>query len=266
MSRKKGGVSSLHFDITSHRKHGSVNPLLVKPGSLKSSSLKRSQDALAATDGLPMDVKQGAEEILKLSSPVVGPKTGVSGMDLMKMGGKKRMVLPNINDKAEPEPVPLEEEGCGSQSVEIKSIASVHSMLPAEFSELRNMMDLHRDLKQQMTKNKEQLAALGEGDSEMTELLRSQSSHVVGMMKDVLDQMESYPEALWALYGAVEAYEKCHCNMEKVAAGEEAEEQAMPGPKTLDEHQAALSDIYSHILEAVEDFLNLDTPEGHSQE
>ena len=132
-------------------------------------------------------------------------------------------------------------------------------MLPEEFGQLREMMDLHRDLKGQMTRNKEQLANLGEQDNEMTELLRKQSSQVVMMMKSVLDQMESYPEELWALYGAVEAYEKCYSNMDKVKTGQEITDAAEDGlgPKSIDEHKEALSDIYSHILESVQAFLQL---------
>ena len=96
----------------------------------------------------------------------------------------------------------------------------------------------------------------------MSELLRSQAAHVVAMMKDVLDQMESYPEELWALYGAVEAYEKCHGDMMCLLAGEggrcrTAEEQEEQGPQSQLEFHEALADIYSHILETVEAFLSL---------
>merc|ERR1711924_76905 len=110
------------------------------------------------------------------------------------------------------------------------------------------------------------------GDGEMMALLRQQSAHVVAMMKDVLDRMESYPEELWALYGAVEAYEKCHENMEALSqpgrTGEEEPPESVDGlqgaPHTLEQHREALMDIYSHILEGVQTFLAV-APSWRSQ-
>jgi len=193
-------------------------------------------------------------------------------MEMLKLGAKKRIVLPNIADQpAQSHSMEVDssakEEGtqgeCHGNQVpeggDVKSIEEVKTMLPEEFSQLREMMDLHRELKGQMTSNKEKLASLGEQDNEMTSLLRQQSSHVVNMMKNVLDQMESYPEELWALYGAMEAYEKCFSNMDKVKNGEEISpvEGGGLGPTTVEEHREALLDIYSHILESVQGFLAL---------
>merc|ERR1711998_622588 len=143
----------------------------------------------------------------------------------------------------------------GAEQGQVRSLEEVHAMLPTEINELKQMMELHRDLKSQMARNKQQIARLQESgdDSEMMDLLRQQSSHVVMMMKDVLDRMESYPEELWALYGAVEAYEKCYENMEAVKnSGPETKrslqsEGSLKGPQTVEDYHGALVDIYSHI-------------------
>merc|ERR1712023_534229 len=120
---------------------------------------------------------------------------------------KTKMVLPAIpagNPQADTQEV-CSSQGA-SQGQQVRTIPEVNAMLPQDFHELKQMMELHRDLKGQMARNKDQIARLqesGSEDAEMMDLLRQQSSHVVTMMKDVLDRMESYPEELWALYGAV---------------------------------------------------------------
>jgi len=258
-----------------------VAPLLNRPlAGSGAASLKRKEDSLL---GVPEGGGKGAQQILGLSQKAFG-SPAAKGLDVMRIGGKKRAVLPDITHKEQEEPAPASICGsqhapasiCGSQHAagasasslegEVKSVEEIQLLLPAEFVELRNMMDLHRELKGQMGKNKEQLAGLGEEDKEMSDLLRSQASHVVGMMKDVLDQMESYPEELWALYGAVEAYEKCHGDMGRLVAGELGREEGDSasltdhGPTTEVEFREALVDIYSHILETVQGFLRLPPP------
>jgi len=172
----------------------------------------------------------------------------------------KKSVLPSI-------PTTQAGNACNSQQeseTPVRTVEEVQAMLPEEYKELKQMMELHRDLKSQMTRNKEQILRLQESGEtgEMMDLLRQQSSHVVMMMKDVLDRMESYPEELWALYGAVEAFEQCSENRDRLLKGEQDEgttdttEEPTLGPNTVQEHEEALADIYSHILEAVHNYLS----------
>jgi len=156
------------------------------------------------------------------------------------------------------------EQGEAEQEAEqnTRTIEEVHAMLPAEYTAVREMMELHQDLKKQMARNKEQITRLQgspEG-AEMVDLLLQQSSHMVSMMKDTMEQMQSYPEEIWAMYGAVEAYEQCWGNMQKLMRGESLSD-APEGVETVEEHEEALSDIYSHIIEVVASFLSL----GNSQ-
>jgi len=244
-ARKK---KTLNFDITDRSKHNAVGPLLA--AKRESSSAPLEKIAKSAIAGLGL--------------------TGAA--DDSKLEMNKKSVLPCIpttqaNDACSSQPAEAStnngNEGAGRS---LRSVAEVHSMLPVEYSELKQMMELHRELKSQMARNKEQIQKLQEQTSgeeageggEMMDLLRQQSSHVVMMMKDVLDRMESYPEQLWALYGAVEAYEQCSNNRGKLENNEaiKAKEDSL-GPSTVQEHEEALADIYSHILEAVNNFLNL---------
>jgi len=156
------------------------------------------------------------------------------------------------------------EQGEAEQEAEqnTRTIEEVHAMLPAEYTAVREMMELHQDLKKQMARTKEQITRLQgspEG-AEMVDLLLQQSSHMVSMMKDTMEQMQSYPEEIWAMYGAVEAYEQCWGNMQKLMRGESLSD-APEGVETVEEHEEALSDIYSHIIEVVASFLSL----GNSQ-
>jgi len=191
-----------------------------------------------------------------------------------KLGMSSKMVLPSIptGDPEGTSPGDGAPDGCSSQAgpdTSVKTLEEVHKLLPEDFHELKQMMELHHDLKSQMARNKEQMARMqetGSGeDNEMMDLLRKQISHVVMMMKDVLDRMESYPEQLWALYGAVEAYEKCSDNTALLEAGQALKSSSEElGPQSLEEHHEALRDIYSHILEGVHAFLaeTKDTTEG----
>lgn len=216
------------FDILDRAKHNAVIPLAKHPGQLSK----------------------------------LGPPQGTLKSDTgTKLNMKTKMVLPAIpagNPQADTQEV-CSSQGA-SQGQQVRTIPEVNAMLPQDFHELKQMMELHRDLKGQMARNKDQITRLqesGSEDAEMMDLLRQQSSHVVTMMKDVLDRMESYPEELWALYGAVEAYEKCYDNMESMRDGSplnEGDEDAV-GPQSIEEHREALDDIYGHILEGVQTFL-----------
>lgn len=93
-----------------------------------------------------------------------------------------------------------------------RSVEEVEKMMPPEYAELKQMMELHTDLKSQMSANRAKLQEIKDTEGEdcdVLKLLREQAAHVVAMMKDVLERLESYPEELWALYGTMEAYEAC---------------------------------------------------------
>lgn len=224
------------FDIVDRAKHNAVRPLLAqtafKPSAVKAEDAK-------ATAGLP----------------------SLAGSDnsTLKLGMNSKMVLPSIPAASHCDQAACSSQDAGGEEVQVRTVQDLQAMLPEEFHELKQMMDLHRDLKAQMARNKEQITKLqGSGDDgEMIDLLRQQASHVVMMMKDVLDRMESYPEELWALYGAVEAYEKCYENMQILQSGGEVATVTSEelGPRTLEEHRDALVDIYSHVLEGVQTFL-----------
>lgn len=240
-------------ELGDRAKHTAANPLLAR-------SLPR-HEAPAPASSSAADGRGG------------GLLIGAADTNKLEMKMKTMSVLPSIPTATHPQ------EGCSSQQQGpggageepvIRSVAEVHAMLPAEYSELKQMMELHRDLKGQMARNKEQMARLQEStesSGEMMDLLRQQSSHVVMMMKDILDRMESYPEELWALYGAVEAFEQCSENRERLLlnrdSGDSGPEESNLGPTTVQEHEEALDDIYSHILEAVENFLNLAAGNGN---
>jgi len=92
----------------------------------------------------------------------------------------------------------------------IRTLDEVHALLPPEYFELKQMMDMHCELKSQMASNRSKIAEykdVEDDGSDVSALLREQASHVVSLMKDVLVRMEAYPEELWALYGTLEAYE-----------------------------------------------------------
>ena len=91
--------------------------------------------------------------------------------------------------------------------------------MPPEYAELKQMMELHTDLKSQMSANRAKLQEIKDTEGEDCDVLKllreqvlvevdklcrgthfaGQAAHVVAMMKDVLERLESYPEELWAL-------------------------------------------------------------------
>jgi len=145
--------------------------------------------------------------------------------------GNKFNVLPEICVGAAVEQSP---ESPGGRNME-----QVECMMPSEYSELKQMMALHEDLKAQMASNRLKLTQLKqhEGhDNTVLKLLREQATHVVAMMKDVLSRLETYPEELWALYGTVEAYE---ASLTDIAA------------------KGSRAELYSQILYHVQAFLEL---------
>ena len=233
-SRSARGTNALDVSIDQRSKPTTVGPLLSN-----------------------RSMKGGLE---KLSTS--GPSSG-AGMEM-----NKRAVLPSISTVQQvPDECSSQRGGDGEL---VRTVSEVHAMLPEEYKELKQMMELHRDLKSQMARNKEQISRLQEsGDGgEMMDLLRQQASHVVMMMKDVLSRMEEYPEELWALYGAVEAYEQCSDNMNKliqtgaVVLSPSADGEQSLGPTTVPEFEEALVDIYSHILGAVQNFLAVVPADG----
>lgn len=119
-----------------------------------------------------------------------------------------------------------------------RTLDEVESVLPSEYFELKQMMELHMELKSQMSSNRAKLQELKDvedDESGVLGLLREQASHVVSMMKDVLVRLEGYPEELWAMYGTVEAYE---------------------GGLAEDTNSTALLELYSQLLVHVQAFLN----------
>jgi len=119
-----------------------------------------------------------------------------------------------------------------------RSLAEVEAVLPSEYFELKQMMELHVELKSQMSSNRaklQELKDIDDDDSGVLALLREQASHVVSMMKDVLARLECYPEELWAMYGTVEAYE---------------------GGLAEESNNHSLMELYSQLLVHVQAFLN----------
>eukprot|EP00656_Telonema_subtile_P005319 TRINITY_DN12416_c0_g1_i4.p1 TRINITY_DN12416_c0_g1~~TRINITY_DN12416_c0_g1_i4.p1 ORF type:complete len:276 (+),score=84.61 TRINITY_DN12416_c0_g1_i4:179-1006(+) len=145
--------------------------------------------------------------------------------------GRQFNVLPGI--AAEKHVAPA-----GERSVCPKTMKEVERVLPADYFELKQMMDLHSELKSQMAANRAKLTEIKEvegDDAGVLALLREQASHVVSMMKDVLARLESYPEELWALYGTAEAYQGC------LAEG----------------NQAAQTELYGQLLHHAQGFLEV---------
>eukprot|EP00658_Telonema_sp_P-2_P056571 TRINITY_DN4502_c0_g1_i1.p1 TRINITY_DN4502_c0_g1~~TRINITY_DN4502_c0_g1_i1.p1 ORF type:complete len:272 (-),score=56.86 TRINITY_DN4502_c0_g1_i1:352-1167(-) len=159
------------------------------------SGLKKSSELKPIDYGLPKQYKLGK------SSPLPQLPSAGGLREKQSFGstvGSKFSVLPGITAKPKP-PCP-------------QSMEEVEKMLPLEFFELKQMMTLHEDLKSQMASNRAKLTEFKDAEGEdggVLKLLREQATHVVGMMKDVLTRLESYPEELWALYGTVEAFEGC---------------------------------------------------------
>jgi len=181
-----------------------------------------------------------------------GMRSGVAGMSRKFTG--KFSVLPSIStavagNKSGPSSpaAPSPGNGHSPSKGEVycpRTLEEVESVLPSEYFELKQMMELHMELKSQMSSNRAKLQELKdveEDDSGVLGLLREQASHVVSMMKDVLARLEGYPEELWAMYGTVEAYE---------------------GGLAEDTNSTALLELYSQLLVHVQAFLNATAAEA----
>lgn len=178
-----------------------------------------------------------------LPAGVVGGPSSPGGL-----GTRKFSVLPNIstaaagNNKSGPASPVAPSPGASSpskgESYCPRTLEEVEAVLPPEYFELKQMMELHMELKSQMSSNRAKLQELKDVDDDesgVLGLLREQASHVVSMMKDVLARLEGYPEELWAMYGTVEAYE---------------------GGLAEDSTSTALLELYSQLLVHVQAFLN----------
>jgi len=186
-----------------------------------------------------------------LPAGMVGGPTSPGGMGSgasRKFTGKFS-VLPSIStavagnrsgpsSPAAPSPAGSPNKGEKGEVYCPRTLDEVESVLPSEYFELKQMMELHMELKSQMSSNRAKLQELKDvedDESGVLGLLREQASHVVSMMKDVLVRLEGYPEELWAMYGTVEAYE---------------------GGLAEDTNSTALLELYSQLLVHVQAFLN----------